>query len=236
MYAIKRRSSMTEVRKTGNQHTRESALNKKLELSRIISMTAHEAVGQKRNYTNEPYWIHPRDVAELVKNAGGSVYAQCAAWLHDTEEDTKLTNAFISSQVGKRVAKIVSGLTDVELPVGDGGSRYIRKALTRIRIECSRDIDVMTVKLADVLHNGQSIFIYDRGFSSVFWIETLLLLEVLVDANEYLYLKVVEMLNDHRSSINRSDEWVENKIAKYREAEEAVRVIYDTLTQLSIED
>ncbi len=47
--------------------------------------------GQFRKYTSEPYIVHPRAVARLVADHGGSPDMVAAAWLHDVVEDCNVT-------------------------------------------------------------------------------------------------------------------------------------------------
>src|SRR5690554_7582422 len=53
----------------------------------LYAKAAHDAVGQRRKYTGEPYWMHTAAVAEAVKESGGTPEMVAAAHLHDTVED-----------------------------------------------------------------------------------------------------------------------------------------------------
>ena len=61
-----------------------------VEKARLFATSAHAAVGQKRKYTNEPYIVHPAEVAKLVEDVGGTQEMIAAAWLHDVIEDTQV--------------------------------------------------------------------------------------------------------------------------------------------------
>ena len=65
-----------------------------------LAYTAHQAIGQKRRFTNEPYYNHPFRVAKNVSNFLETNFSEnfinrddviCAAYLHDVVEDTHLT-------------------------------------------------------------------------------------------------------------------------------------------------
>ena len=51
----------------------------------------HEAIDHRRKYTNEPYINHPANVVDLVRSVPHTQAMICAAWLHDTVEDTHAT-------------------------------------------------------------------------------------------------------------------------------------------------
>lgn len=218
---------------TGN---RIRELNKKpsnrIELSRIACICGHEAVGQKRKYTGEPYWTHPRDVAELVERFGGSEYAIAAAWLHDLIEDTGMTLVTIEMIAGKRVRGIVGGLTDIVLPMASGGTRMARKAIARIRYK-KADVDTKTVKLGDLIHNGRSIFTHDPGFAPTFWVEAFLLLEVLTGANGHLHSMLQELLDEYRPKLKMTEAKLAKTIQAYRDAEVNAGIWYEQFEKLN---
>ena len=77
----------------------------KEQMADVVASTAHAAVGQFRKYSDEPYIVHPRDVAEIVKSYGGNTIQIQAALLHDVVEDTALTVEFVSVMFGKEVER-----------------------------------------------------------------------------------------------------------------------------------
>ncbi|HET8685116.1 MAG TPA: HD domain-containing protein, partial [Methanosarcina sp.] len=74
---------------------------------------AHAAINQRRKYTDEPYIVHPAGVVELVRSVKHTEAMLCAAWLHDTVEDTGASLFEIRGIFGKEVAEMVEMLTDV---------------------------------------------------------------------------------------------------------------------------
>lgn len=65
-----------------------------VETAEKIARTLHE--GQFRADGVTPYIEHPKAVAELVKEYGGSERCVCLAWLHDImEENTEGTRRFL---------------------------------------------------------------------------------------------------------------------------------------------
>jgi hypothetical protein len=111
-------------------------------------------LGQKHG--DRPYYIHPKDVVKVLKRHGydGEVLL-CAAWLHDTIEDTLASYQDIKNAFGEDVAELVWAVTD-EL----GRNRKERKALTWPKIFSSRNSTIL--KLADLAANVERSIV-DRG-------------------------------------------------------------------------
>ncbi|MBQ2848690.1 MAG: bifunctional (p)ppGpp synthetase/guanosine-3',5'-bis(diphosphate) 3'-pyrophosphohydrolase [Clostridia bacterium] len=119
-----------------------------------IANEAHE--GQKR-LSGEPYIMHPLSVAIILASLGMDEASIIAAILHDTVEDTKLTNAEVKKEFGETIAELVDGVTKIgKVPLQtkeEQQAENIRKML----IAMSRDIRVIIIKLADRLHNMRTL-------------------------------------------------------------------------------
>ena len=98
----------------------------------IFATAAHEAVGQKRKYTGEPYIVHPAEVAMITIRLKGTPEMVAAAWLHDVVEDTQVSIDVVKMLFGDHVADLVGWLTDVSKP--EDGNRAARKAIDRQHI------------------------------------------------------------------------------------------------------
>jgi (p)ppGpp synthase/HD superfamily hydrolase len=145
----------------------------KEQMADVVANTAHAAVGQFRKYSDEPYIVHPRDVAEIVKSYGGNTIQIQAALLHDVVEDTALTVEFLSGMFGKEVATMVDWLTDVSKP--DDGNRDIRKTMDREHLAAAPR-DAQFVKVADLISNANDICEGSEGFARIYMKEKELLL------------------------------------------------------------
>lgn len=152
------------------------------EKARLFATAAHAAVGQVRKYTGEPYIVHPTDVVDILgSKLTPFLFSQLeyydmqdAAWLHDVEEDTSVTNDVIRAEFGERVAHLVDGLTAKDKP--EDGNRATRKRNELIRLsKCCRL--VKTVKLADLISNTRSIEEHDAHFASTYMEEKRALLD-----------------------------------------------------------
>ncbi|HZH74195.1 MAG TPA: RelA/SpoT family protein, partial [Mariniphaga sp.] len=112
---------------------------------------AHDGIKRK---SGEPYIIHPIAVARIVaKDLGLGATSICASILHDVVEDTEYTVSDIEHMFGERVAKIVDGLTKLS---GDIDSRQVL-TLKKIIMTLSDDVRVILIKIADRLHNMQTL-------------------------------------------------------------------------------
>lgn len=164
-----------------------------------FAIAAHEAVKQKRKYTNEPYWKHPERVAGLVALNGGSDEQIAAAWLHDTVEDTGVTIETIETLFGEEVANLVSDLTDVSKP--EDGNRATRKA-----IDCAHTAlassEAKTIKLADLIDNTACIIEHDVNFAKIYLKEKEIMMKVLTQGDPALYAQAQAQMRLAMAKIN----------------------------------
>lgn len=117
--------------------------------ARMFAIAAHEACGHKRKYTGESYWKHLERVANIVADYGGTDEMIAAAWLHDTIEDTSITEQILVEHFDWNVAILVTELTN-----NKAVDRKTRKALEIERFK-SASGQACTIKLADILDNGR---------------------------------------------------------------------------------
>jgi (p)ppGpp synthase/HD superfamily hydrolase len=145
--------------------------------AQVYAMAAHAAVGQRRKYTNEPYIVHPAEVAKIVAGVPGSTPDMvAAAWLHDVVEDTGCTFNDIHMGFGADIAALVGWLTDVSKP--EDGPRWYRKKMDREHT-AQAPAEAQTIKLADLISNTKSIMAHDPKFAKVYLEEKRLLLDVM---------------------------------------------------------
>lgn len=155
----------------------------------LYSKAAH--AGQKRKYTGEPYFYHPIAVASIVATVDHTPEMLAAALLHDVIEDTNITIMDIEVEFGKTVAMLVDWLTDVSRP--EDGNRATRKTIDREHASRS-PAAAQTIKLADLIHNSQSILMNDAMFAKVYIPEKTALLNVLTSGDPVLWKQASEIL------------------------------------------
>lgn len=159
-----------------------------VEKAKKFAATAHASINQVRKYTNEPYIVHPAEVARTVLSVPHSEAMLAAAWLHDVVEDTPVTIEEIHAEFGEEVAELVGWLTDVSTKAD--GNRAVRKAIDRAHTAAA-PAEAQTVKIADLLSNSRSILEHDLNFGAVYLAEKALLLEVLTKGDATLYARAV---------------------------------------------
>jgi len=125
-----------------------------VEKAYVYSAKVHK--GQLR-LSGEPYLSHPLEVAGILTNMKMDEVTIAAGLLHDTIEDTLSELKDIEYLFGKDVAAIVDGVTKISkihfLSKEQQQAENIRKMI----LAMSADIRVLLVKLADRLHNMQTL-------------------------------------------------------------------------------
>lgn len=162
---------------------------------------AHAAIDQRRKYTGEPYISHPAAVVELVRSVPHTEAMICAAWLHDTVEDTPVTLDEIEREFGLEVAAMVEQLTDVSR--SDHGNRKARKAIDREHTAKASPA-AKTIKLADLIDNTRSIVERDPTFAKVYLAEKTLLLDVLRDGDQTLWEIAADMVRQASYNLEKN--------------------------------
>lgn len=127
-------------------------------IERAFSLGQKAHLGQKRK-SGEPYFTHPVAVAHILADLGGDRDTIIAGLLHDTVEDTPLTIGEIEREFGPTVAQLIDGVTKLEnvdvadKPGLDQQIETLRKMFTLMQ----KDVRIMVIKLADRMHNMQTI-------------------------------------------------------------------------------
>jgi (p)ppGpp synthase/HD superfamily hydrolase len=164
--------------------------------AKLFAEAAHKAVGQVRKYTNQPYIVHPIEVAEIVKSVPHTDAMVAAAYLHDVLEDTKVTEQTLREEFGDEIADLVVWLTDISTK--KDGNRTVRKALDREHL-AQAPAEAQTVKLADLISNTKSIVKYDPEFAKTYLEEKLALLDVLTKGDKVLHARATESCRQYFS-------------------------------------
>jgi GTP diphosphokinase / guanosine-3',5'-bis(diphosphate) 3'-diphosphatase len=115
---------------------------------------AHQ--GQIRK-TGEPYITHPVAVACILAKLHLDIPTLLAALLHDVVEDTGVISAEIGQAFGKQVADLVDGLTKLDKVELQTATQAQAENFRKMLLAMSQDVRVILVKLADRLHNMQTL-------------------------------------------------------------------------------
>jgi guanosine-3',5'-bis(diphosphate) 3'-pyrophosphohydrolase len=121
--------------------------------------------GQIRD-SGEPYIGHPLNAALFLADMHLDATTLVAALLHDVVEDCGITNDELTQRFGPDVSKLVDGVTKLtrmepgerlegsSLPSED---RLQAETLRKMLVAMAEDVRVVLIKLADRLHNMQTI-------------------------------------------------------------------------------
>jgi GTP pyrophosphokinase len=115
---------------------------------------AHD--GQLRN-SGEAYISHPLAVATILAGLGLDDVTIAAALLHDAVEDTGFGLSEIEAEFGVEVALIVDGVTKLDRVRFDSRQAQQAATMRKMLVAMAKDPRVLLIKLADRLHNMQTI-------------------------------------------------------------------------------
>ena len=119
-----------------------------------FAKNAHE--GQKRS-SGAPYFEdHCVHVAEHILDLGMDTPLVCAALLHDTVEDTKVTVKELQKQFGNEIAMLVQGVSKLGKIKYHGNERHV-ESLRKFFVSVAKDARVVILKLADRWHNLETL-------------------------------------------------------------------------------
>jgi len=112
--------------------------------------------GQTRR-SGEPYISHPVAVACILAKLHLDVPTLLAALLHDVVEDTGVASGELRAQFGDQVAELVEGLTKLDKIEQQTAVEAQAENVRKMLLAMSQDVRVILVKLADRLHNMQTL-------------------------------------------------------------------------------
>lgn len=126
-----------------------------------FAIQAHQ--GQKRA-SGEDYVNHTFAVAGIVHELGLDTESVIAALLHDTVEDTDVTLDEIDTKFGEGVARLVDGVTKMEViqefvdsPSGKSSQDIKAESMRKMMLAMVDDVRVVLIKLCDRLHNMRTL-------------------------------------------------------------------------------
>jgi len=125
-------------------------------IQRAYAFGARSHEGQTR-MTGEPYITHPVAVAQELAEMHLDAQAIAAALLHDVVEDTPATLDDIRTQFGEEVAALVDGVSKLDQIQFRSRAEAQAESFRKMMLAMIEDIRVILVKLADRLHNMQTL-------------------------------------------------------------------------------
>lgn len=118
----------------------------------VLAESSHR--GQTRK-SGEPYITHPLAVTLLLAQLGAETTTLVASLLHDTVEDTEVTLDQVREEFGAEVSYLVDGVTKLEKV--DHGTAAEPETFRKMLVAAGNDVRVMSIKLADRLHNMRTL-------------------------------------------------------------------------------
>ncbi len=135
--------------------------NQLAELDHAIDFATERHADQRR-MSGEPYISHPLAVAHMLIEWGMDIDSVLAGVLHDTVEDTDVKLDEIENLFGHDVSFLVDGVTKVSKARAgmrdlDSYLPQTKDNLSKLLIAVSQDVRVIIIKLADRLHNLETL-------------------------------------------------------------------------------
>ncbi|MDY7038357.1 MAG: bifunctional (p)ppGpp synthetase/guanosine-3',5'-bis(diphosphate) 3'-pyrophosphohydrolase, partial [Thermodesulfobacteriota bacterium] len=141
-----------------------------VEKAYVYSAKVHQ--GQIR-LSGEPYLSHPLEVAHILTRMKMDVISIVAGLLHDTLEDTSAELSEIERLFGQETASIVDGVTKISKMQFTSSEERQAENMRKMILAMATDIRVIMVKLADRLHNMQTLGFQIPEKQALIAIETL---------------------------------------------------------------
>jgi guanosine-3',5'-bis(diphosphate) 3'-pyrophosphohydrolase len=172
-----------------------------------MALDAHKDMRRK---SGEPFIFHPLAVAEIcTEEIGLGTTSIIAALMHDVVEDTDIELIDIERLFGKKITKIIDGLTKIR-GVFEYGTSQQAENFRKMLFTLSEDVRVILIKLADRLHNMRTLDSMPRN-------------KQLKVANETIYLYAPLA---HRLGLNAIKTELEDLFLRFTD-----RPVYDSIVQ-----
>ncbi|MBA4276640.1 RelA/SpoT family protein [Flavobacterium sp.] len=125
-----------------------------------VAMDAHK---DQRRKSGEAYFFHPIAVAKIVASEIGlGATAIAAALMHDVVEDTPITVEDIEKMFNPKVAQLVEGLTKISKVQKEMNVSMQAENFRKMLLTLNDDVRVILIKIADRLHNMQTLDTMDN--------------------------------------------------------------------------
>ena len=145
-----RQFELVERVKSYDPNADEDAINR----AYVFSVQSH---GSQKRASGDPYFSHPVEVAGILATMKLDAASIITGLLHDTVEDTVATLEDIERLFGKDIARLVDGVTKLSRIELQSDQTKQAENFRKLVLAMSEDIRVLLVKLADRLHNMQTL-------------------------------------------------------------------------------
>jgi len=121
-----------------------------------VAFAKNAHAGQRRK-NGEPYITHPLYVACYLMRLRMDAETIAAALLHDVLEDCEVTKPTLTKVFGVKIALLVDSLTKLKLINMASREERNAEALRKMLLAMAQDVRVVIIKLADRLHNIETL-------------------------------------------------------------------------------
>ena len=149
-------TSIKEVNKLFEKLSNKYSKDDQNILKKAYELASAGHINQKR-HSGEPYITHPLHVALYLSELSMDIETIVSAILHDLIEDTDISYNQIKKEFGKDIADIVDGVTKLDKINYNSQEEAKADAIRKMVIAMSKDIRVLILKLADRLHNIETL-------------------------------------------------------------------------------
>ena len=208
-------------------------------IAKAYAFAEHAHDGQIRQ-SNEPFIIHPVHVAVTLMAMELDTDTVAAGLLHDVIEDTQYTLQDITNEFGAEIAQLVDGVTKLDRMDLQSKEEQHAESIRKMFLAMAKDIRVVMIKLADRLHNMQTLQYADTEQQRRVAQETLDIFAPLAHRLGISFMKVA--LEDLAFRYLMPEEYsqLEGELAgkqkEFRKTIELVKtIIQEHLTQVGIE-
>src|ERR1700751_3025911 len=151
-----RQFELVELVKSYDPNADEGALNR----AYVYSIKAH---GTQLRDSGDPYFSHPIEVAGILGQMKLDTASIVTGLLHDTVEDTVATLDDIERVFGPEISRLVDGVTKLSRIELQSDQTKQAENFRKLALAMSEDIRGLLVKLADRLHNMQTLRCIEDG-------------------------------------------------------------------------
>jgi GTP pyrophosphokinase len=124
-----------------------------IEKAYYFAQKAHE--GQLRK-SGDPYFTHVANTAKNLADLGMKAKTISAGLLHDVLEDADVTEEELTKEFGEEIVELIKGVTKLGKVRYQGVERNVEN-LRKFFISVAKDLRVLVIKLADRLHNMETL-------------------------------------------------------------------------------
>lgn len=117
---------------------------------------AKKAHKEQTRKSGEPYFAHVFATAKNLADLGMGAIVIAVGFLHDALEDTETTDEELEKEFGEEIVHLVKGVTKLGTVKYKGIERNVEN-LRKFFVSMAEDLRVLVIKLADRLHNIETL-------------------------------------------------------------------------------